>query len=74
MNTQVNVGDTLFATVKRSGITIARHTLSGYSSIADVLSSLCGKLRESNPGLVTIELRNRNMGWISSRSILLRAC
>lgn len=67
---KVNITDTIFATVKRAGVTMARHTFSGCNSIGDVISRLCLLLQ--GEGLVTLELRNVTLGWSQSRTFCLR--
>ena len=70
MDRKISTSDTIFATVKSAGVTIARHTLSGCTSVADAVRRLCGLLRGA--GLVTIELRNASLGWSQSRTFCLR--
>lgn len=71
-NVMVRVSDTVFATVIASGSTIARMTLSGCASMAELIRSVCGRL-SGMAGLVTVELRNSTMGWIERRSLRLVA-
>lgn len=70
--TAINFTDTIFATVKRAGVTVARHTLSGFTSVADVMRQLCIMMRGDGYGLVTVELRNGTLGWSERRTLCLR--
>lgn len=67
----VNTTDILFATVISRGRTVAKITLSGMSSIADIMAELAGRLSGAK-GLLTLQLRNYTQGW-SSRSVLRMA-
>lgn len=72
MNTQLNSNDTIFATVISGGKTIVSLTLSGFTSMSDVIKLICNKLGEVS-GLVTVELRNSTLGWLERRSLRLRS-
>ena len=62
--------NTIFATVRKAGMTVACHTLSGFDSVGDVVKELCGMHRGVG-GLVTIELRNGTMGWTEQLNLRL---
>lgn len=60
--------DIVFATVISRGRTVARVTLSGMTSVNDVMLNLSQRLAGLK-GLMTLQLRNFTQGW-SSRSAL----
>ena len=71
MNTKLNNSDTIFATVTMRTKNIVRLTLSGFSSMVDLMKNICSRL-DGVAGLVTVELRNSDGGWCERRSIRLR--
>ena len=71
-NIQLRSTDTVYATVTvPGGSTLARLTLSGFVSVAEIMKSICGGLR-GVAGLVTVEIRNSTLGWLERRSVRLR--
>ncbi|MCC8070979.1 MAG: hypothetical protein LIO90_04160 [Bacteroidales bacterium] len=70
--TAIKTTDILFATVKLRGKAVAQLTLSGMSSMADVVKFLRYKLQDM-AGLVVLSLRNHTQGWLSEQALLLAA-
>lgn len=68
----LHITDTIYATVTVSGSTIAKMTLSGLSSMQELLKTVCNKLGDV-AGLVTVEVRNSTMGWLERRMIRIAA-
>ena len=71
MTTQLTNNDTIYATVTFKAQTVAQLTLSGFSSMAELMKNICHRLA-GLAGLVTTELRNSNGGWKERRSLRLR--
>lgn len=67
----INVEDVIFATVLRNGMKIASMTLSGLSSIADLVVAV-GRRLGRQAGLVTLCVRNYTKGWSDTRAVLMR--
>lgn len=65
----ITTSDTIFATIRRGFRVIATFTVSGMSSIADVLAMA---QRQAGSGLATVTLRNSSAGWTDTRAILFR--
>lgn len=70
MKGQMNNSDTIFATIRKAGSTLGRHTLSGFDSIGALLKEISGMHRGVS-GLVTIELRNGTLGWTDQLNVRL---
>ncbi|MBD5213640.1 MAG: hypothetical protein HDS75_02290 [Bacteroidales bacterium] len=70
MKGNMNIEDTIFATIRKAGNTLGRHTLSGFDSVGAVLRELCG-MHSGVRGLVTIELRNGTLGWSEQLNLRL---
>ena len=71
MTTQLTNKDTIYATVTLKAQIVAQLTLSGFSSMAELIKNICSRLA-GIAGLVTIDLRNSNGGWRERRSLRLR--
>ncbi|MCM1449861.1 MAG: hypothetical protein NC082_05935 [Clostridiales bacterium] len=68
----INTTDTIHATVISGGNTIVTMTMSGYSSLSELMATICHKLA-GVAGLVRVELRNSTLGWLEHRMLRLRA-
>lgn len=69
--TAIHTTDTIHATVTSpAGNMIITMTMSGYSSLTDLLQSICRRLT-GVAGLVRVELRNSTLGWLERRSLRL---
>ncbi|MDE6153768.1 MAG: hypothetical protein K2G21_06435 [Muribaculaceae bacterium] len=71
MNTQLRTTDIIYATVTAGGNTIVKLTLSGFGSFTELMKSVYGHLG-GVAGLVTVELRNRTLGWVERRAVRMR--
>lgn len=71
MNTRLNNNETIFATVTMQARTVARLTLSGFTSMVELMKDICSRL-SGVVGLVTVELRCSEGGWCERKSIRLR--
>ena len=65
--------DILYATVIQRGTTIATLTLSGVSSLAEIISRIKSVVKDSI-GMLTLNLRNSTQGWRQQRNIILKPC
>ncbi|MDE5744488.1 MAG: hypothetical protein K2H84_02350 [Paramuribaculum sp.] len=63
--------DILYATISQRGTTIASITLSGVSSIAEIINRIKAVLKDTI-GILTINLRNGSQGWRQQRNIILK--
>lgn len=61
--------DTIFATVKLRGVTLASFTLRGMSSFSDVVRHVRSSVGDV-AGLATLQLRNSSQGWSRSSALL----
>ncbi|MDE7411847.1 MAG: hypothetical protein K2M94_07395 [Paramuribaculum sp.] len=68
--TTILPSDTIFATVRQRGTTLADIRLSGISSIRDILIYLRRTLG-TIAGLATIDLRNGSQGWQQRHTVML---
>ncbi|MDE5838494.1 MAG: hypothetical protein K2K52_06955 [Paramuribaculum sp.] len=63
--------DILYATVIQRGTTIATLTLSGVSSLAEIINRIKSVVKDSI-GMLTVNLRNSTQGWRQQRNIILK--
>lgn len=63
--------DILYATISQRGTTIASLTLSGVSSIAEIINRIKSVVKNTI-GMLTINLRNGTQGWRQQRNIILK--
>ena len=63
--------DTIFATIMSGTNTLARLTLSGCTSMSEVMKSVMSKL-QGVAGLVTVVLRNVTNGWSTRQALFVR--
>lgn len=66
---KINLNDILFATLTRRGRVLASLTISGVTSIADVIRRL-RRMVDAGSGLVTFCLRNMTQGWSQQSSFM----
>lgn len=69
---KVNSTDLFFATIIQNGRTLARISMSGMTSLADIFRYISRTIDNAR-GLVTLQLRNYTQGWNQRRSLLLAA-
>lgn len=67
----IHSSDTVYATIKAGGRTLATHTLTGFASMSELLTGLYRRLK-GVAGLITVELRNGTAGLIERRTLMLR--
>lgn len=65
----INCTDTIFATVKLRGITLASLTLNGMTSFSDVVREVRTSIGNV-AGLATLQLRNLTQGWSRNSALL----
>ncbi len=58
----ININDVIFATVSQHGCVLASLTLSGVTSLSDVMKHLRASV-SGVVGMVTLQLRNMSQGW-----------
>ncbi|MDE6048241.1 MAG: hypothetical protein K2G09_00915 [Paramuribaculum sp.] len=63
--------DILYATISQRGTAIASLTLSGVSSIAEIINRIKSVVKNTI-GMLTINLRNGTQGWRQQRNIILK--
>lgn len=63
--------DVIFATVTRRGRTIASLSLSGVTSLAQIINHI-RSLVSDTMGILTLSLRNSTQGWRQERNIILK--
>lgn len=62
--------DTIFATVRQRGITLADVRLSGITSLRDIINYLRRTIG-ALAGLISIDLRNGSQGWQQRHTVML---
>lgn len=67
----ISTTDILYATVSQRGTTVATLTLSGVSSLSEIISRI-KEVVKGTLGLFTLNLRNSSQGWREQRNILLK--
>lgn len=66
---KISFNDILFATLTRQGRVLASLTISGVTSIADVIRRL-RRMVDAGSGLVVFSLRNMTQGWSQQSSFM----
>jgi len=68
--TTILPSDTLFATIRQQGNTVANIKLNGITSMADIVRHIKNSLANL-AGLTVIDLRNSSQGWHKRHTIIL---
>ncbi len=63
--------DIVYATVSQRGKTLTSITLSGMTSIAQIITHIRSIVKDSI-GIFTLSLRNSTQGWLQERNIILK--
>ncbi|MCM1310428.1 MAG: hypothetical protein NC301_05315 [Bacteroides sp.] len=71
--TKINLSDKLFVTVSDHGLRLLNITLSGFSSLKELMQHLAEMLHQYRGKLLTFELRNSTQGWSRENQLLLAA-
>lgn len=69
----ISFSDTLFITVSDHGMRLLNLTLSGISSLKELMQHLGEMLHQYRGRLLTLELRNSTQGWSRENQMLLAA-
>lgn len=70
---KINISDKIFVSVFDHGKRLVALSLSGISSLKELMQHLSEMLHQYRGRLVTIELRNSTQGWHRENSVLLAA-
>lgn len=71
--TKIDFADKLFITVSDHGMRLLNLTLSGVTSIKELMQHLSEMLHQYRGKLLTLELRNSTQGWSRENQMLLSA-
>ena len=69
----IKFSDKLFITVSDHGLQLLNLTLSGISSLKELMQHLGEMLHQYRGKLLTLELRNSTQGWSRENQMLLAA-
>lgn len=70
---KISLSDKLFVTVTDHGMRLLTLTLSGFSSLKELMQHLNKMLHQYRGKLLTLELRNSTKGWSSENTFLFAA-
>ncbi len=71
--TKIDITDKIFVSVSDRGRCIFNLTLSGITSLKQLMQQLNGLLHQYRGKLLTLELRNSTRGWRSENQLLIAA-
>lgn len=69
----ISLNDIIFATATFRGSEIVSLSLSGLTSLSELLAELRRRIGTTVKGLVTVSLRNRSQGWSQTRALYMNA-